>query len=254
MIVAAAVGVRAGAFDFQDDRAAVNKTCPVMKGKLIKKDILSVHEGRPIGFCCETCKKLWDLTPSEYAANLNEYDPPKIEQLAKIGRMAPEFELRDTDGRIARSADFKDQIVILQWTDPACKVSQRVADKVTIPMIAGIKKGPIKVVHLLICSDTEAKAVAVAAFLSVRKIESKGLMDTDASVAKIFGVRTTCQALVIDAKGVLRYSGAIDDDPAGKKGDKAANHVVKAVTAILEDKKVSPEKNNPYGTPLKLPP
>jgi hypothetical protein len=251
MIVAGGIG--GGASGLQDDRAAVNKTCPVMKGKLIKKDILSVYAGKPIGFCCETCKKLWDETPGEYAANLNEYDPPKIEQLAKIGKMAPEFELRDTDGRIVRSADFKDQIVILQWTDPACKVSQRVADKVTAPMIAGIKRGPIKVVHLLVCSDTEAKAASVAAFLSVRKIESKGLMDTDASVATLLGVRTTCQALVIDAKGVLRYSGAVDDDPTGKKGEKAVNHVVKAVTAILEGKKVSPEKNTPYGTPLKPP-
>ncbi|HTF57854.1 MAG TPA: redoxin domain-containing protein [Planctomycetota bacterium] len=253
LAIALAAGTGGAAFTLQDDRAAVNKTCPVMKGKLIKKDILSVYDGKPIGFCCEACKKAWDLSPGEYAANLTEAASPKVQTLARIGKPAPEFELRDTGGYIARLADFKDQIVILQWTDPACPVSKRVADGITAAMIATVKKSSTKVVHLSVCSDTEAKAVAVAKFLSDRKIDSRGLMDTDASTAVLLGVRTTCHALVIDAKGVLRYSGAIDNDPAGKKGDKAVNHVVEAVTAILEDKKVSPEKTNAYGTPLKLP-
>jgi peroxiredoxin/YHS domain-containing protein len=253
LAMAVAAGVGGAAFALQDDRAAVNKTCPVMKGKLIKKDILSVYEGKPIGFCCEACKKAWDQTPSEYAANLTLAEPPKVVCLALVGKPAPEFELRDTGGYIAKPSDFKDQIVILQWTDPACPASKRVADGVTSAMIANLKKASAKVVHLSVCSDTEAKPEAVAKFLSDRKIESRGLMDTDASVAKLLGVRTTCHVLVIDGKGVLRYSGAIDNDPAGKKGDKAVNHVVAAVTAILEDKKVSPDRTNPYGTVLKLP-
>lgn len=253
LALAAAAGIGGAAFALQDDRAPVNKTCPVLKGKLIKKDIMSVYEGKPIAFCCEACKKAWDLSPSEYAANLTEAEAPKVQMLARIGKPAPEFELRDTGGYVARLADFKDQVVILQWTDPACPVSKRIADGVTAAMIANLKKASAKIVHLSVCSDTEAKNEIVAKFLSDRKIDSRGLMDTDGSTAKIFGVRTTCHALVIDAKGVLRYSGAIDNDPAGKKGDKAVNHVIEAVTAILEDKKVSPERTNAYGTPLKLP-
>jgi len=251
LAVAVAAGVGGAAFALQDDRAAVNKTCPVMKGKLIKKDILSVYEGKPIGFCCETCKKLWDQTPLDYAANLTLAEPPKIFTLAVIGKPVPDFELRDTKGYIAKPGDFKDQIVILQWTDPACPVSKRVADGVTAAMIASAKKASDKVVH--VSSDTEAKPEVVGKFFSDRKIDTRALMDTDASVAKVLGIRTTCQVLVIDGKGVLRYSGAIDNDPAGKKGDKAVNHVLAAVTAILEDKKVTPDKSNPYGSTLKWP-
>ena len=241
------------AFTLQDDRAAVNKTCPVMKGKLIKKDILSVYQGNPIGFCCETCKKIWDQDPGEYAANLKEGEPPKVPKVVLIGKPAPEFEMRDTGGHIARLADFKDKIVIYQWVDPACPVSKRLAEKVTATMIANAKKLAPKIVHLSICSDTEAKPDAVAGFLADAKIESRALMDTDGSVAKLFGVQRTCAALVIDAKGVFRYWGAVDNDPTGKKGDKAVNHVVDAVKAIVEEKKVSPEKTTPYGTPLKPP-
>jgi len=249
--LAAAVG--GAAFALQDDRAAVNKTCPVMKGKLIKKDILSVYEGNPIGFCCEACKKAWDLTPSEYAANLTLAAPPKVVCLAQLGKPSPEFELRDTGGYLAKLADFKDQIVILQWADPACPVAKRVADGITGAIIANFKKAATKVVHLSVCSDTEAKPENVAKFFADRKVETRALLDTDGSTAKIFGVRTTCHALVIDAKGILRYSGAIDNDSAGKKGDKTVNHVTEAVTAILEGKKVSPDHSNAYGTPLKLP-
>jgi len=253
LLISMAVAAGAGAYALQDDRAAVNKTCPVMKGKLIKKDILSVHQGKPIGFCCEKCKQAWDQDPSEYAANLTEAEPPKVLMSAVLGKPAPEFELRGTDGYITKLDDFKGRIVILQWIDTNCPVAKRVADKVTPALIARVMKGDTKVVHLSICSDTEAKPEAVALFLTDRKLASTGLMDTDGSTAKLYGVGRTCHAVVIDGKGALRYMGAIDNDPAGKKGDKAVNHVSDAVAAILENRKVSPEKSPPYGTPLKLP-
>jgi peroxiredoxin len=248
---AAAAGI-AGVL--QDDRAAVNKTCPVMKGKLIKKEILSVYENKPIGFCCDTCKKIWDEDPAEYAANLTEAEPPKVPQRPlQMGKPAPEFEARDAHGHVVKLADYKDKIVIVQWTDSNCPVARRLAEKVTVSMIENARKASDKVVHLSVCSDTEATGYALNKFLTAEKIDSRGLMDVDGGIARLYGVGKSCHALVIDAKGALRYWGAVDNDPAGKKGDKVVNHVVDAVKAIVEDKKVSPDKTNAYGTPLKPP-
>jgi YHS domain-containing protein len=97
----------------EDDRAPVNKTCPVQKGKAINRAFMSVYENRPIAFCCEKCKKLFDDDPSEYAGKLPATEAPKAPGFAQLGRPAPPFELRDTDGSLVKLADFKDQIVVL---------------------------------------------------------------------------------------------------------------------------------------------
>jgi peroxiredoxin len=249
-IAVAAAGAAGTAWALQDDRAPVNKTCPVMKGKAVKTAYMSVHEGRPIGFCCGKCKKLWDQDPSEYAGNLPPAEPPKVPEFAQMGKPAPVFELKDTDGSVVKLADFKDQVVVLQWTDPECPVSKRVAEASLVA--ATIKKiGPVaagKMFHFSVCSAKGAKAEALSKFLG--KSESKGLLDADGKIAKLYGTKTTPQAFVIDGDGVLRYAGAIDNDPDGKKGDKAVNYVAAAITAILEGKKVSPDVTKPYGTPL----
>jgi peroxiredoxin/YHS domain-containing protein len=247
------LAVAAGVFAVQDDRAPINQTCPVMKGKLIRKDLLSVYKGQPLGFCCEKCKDEWDKDPSEYAANLTTAPAPKVVPLAVPGKPAPEFELRDSKGYIARSADFQKKIVILQWMDRECKTADRVAKTVMPDLLAKVKKLSDKFVHLYVCSVPNAMVESVDNFISDYSLESRGLMDRDGSTAKVFGAMTTCHVFIIDGDGVLRYSGAIDDDPAGKKGDKRVNHVLAAVTAIVEGKKVTPAHSKPYGTPLRLP-
>ena len=254
--LAAAACVAGTARTFQeDDRAPVNKTCPVQKGKPIKEEFMSVYEGRPIAFCCGKCKKLWDEDPSEYAANLPPAERPKEPGHAQLRQPAPLFELKDTDGSAVKLADFKDQIVVLQWTDPACPVSKRLAaDGVTAAMIAKIKRSASdKLFHFSICSAAGAKPDAVGKFLSENKVDSKGLMDPDGKIAKAYGARTTPHVFVIGVDGVLHYSGAIDNDPDGKRGDKAVNYVVEAVTSILAGKRPKTEKMAPYGTALKLP-
>ena len=253
-VAVAAAGAAGTAWALQDDRAPVNKTCPVMVGKPIKTAYMSVHEGRPIGFCCGKCKKLFDADPGEYAGNLPPVEAPKSPGVAQLGKPAPAFELKDTDGNVVKLADFKEQIVVLQWTDPACPASKRLAaDGVESAMIKKIRlSAKDKIFHFSICSAAGVKGEAFAKFLADAKVDSKGLMDPDNKVAKMFAARTTTHAFVIGTDGVLLYSGAVDNDPDGKKGDKAINYVADAVASIVEGKKPKPDKTTPYGTALKV--
>ena len=52
------------------------------------------------------------------------------------------------------------------------------------------------------------------------------------------------------AQGILRYQGAIDNDPAGKNAG-AENYAVKAVKAIVSGGRISPESTKPYGCSVK---
>jgi hypothetical protein len=59
---------------------------------------------------------------------------------------------------------------------------------------------------------------------------------------------------VIDAEGVLRYQGAIDDDQRGDKGDQATNYVVNAVQQIVAGETVAPDITRSYGCTVKYAP
>ena len=56
---------------------------------------------------------------------------------------------------------------------------------------------------------------------------------------------------VIDSKGMLRYSGAVNDDPDGKKGDKATPQLKNALDALLANKDVPAATTTPGGAPIK---
>ena len=43
---------------------------------------------------------------------------------AKIGQPAPDFELKDTDGKTVKLSDYKGKIVVLDWVNPGCPVCQ----------------------------------------------------------------------------------------------------------------------------------
>ena len=76
-------------------------------------------------------------------------------------------------------------------------------------------------------------------------------IDKDGMLAEKFGAQTTSQSFVIDAKGMLRYSGAIDDDPKSEKADKATPHVKRALEALLAGKDVPAATTPPAGNPIK---
>lgn len=77
--------------------------------------------------------------------------------------------------------------------------------------------------------------------------EHRILVDHGNEVSDLFQARSTPHCFVLDKDGVIRYAGALDDDPRGSKGEEATNYVVDAVAAVLAGKPVEVEKTKPYG-------
>ena len=227
-----------------------NTTCPIMEGKAVKPKITSVYQGRTVAFCCTKCKKLWDKDPSEYAGNL----PPveKAAEGAEIGKRIPDFEGVDVDGGKVQSASLK-PLLILQWIDPACPTSQRLASGIIQATYDKLGSSVEKFKHVLVYSGVGASPPALKKYAQDKKLSQDYviLVDGEAKAAKVMGAKTSSHVFVVDQDGILRYSGAVDDDPDGKKGDKAINYVVEAVKAIRAKKPVNPETSTPYGTDLK---
>lgn len=173
---------------------------------------------------------------------------------AKVGELAPAFELTDTDGKVVKLADFKDKVVVLEWFNPTCPfiVKHHKTHNTMSDLVAKYKGKDV--VFLAINSGAANKAGAGketnAKAKSDWKIDFPILLDESGKVGRAFGARTTPHMYVIDKKGLLAYTGAIDDnDSVDTVG--STNYVANAVDAVLKGESVAKPETKPYGCSVK---
>jgi hypothetical protein len=76
-------------------------------------------------------------------------------------------------------------------------------------------------------------------------------------VGKAYGATNTPQIVIVDAKGIVVYKGAVDNSPDGEgespqpEGAKLVNYVEQALAEIAEGKPVSVPSTKPYGCSVK---
>ena len=180
---------------------------------------------------------------------------PEAVTAAAIGEPAPAFTLVDSTGRSHSLADYSGKIVVLQWINPDCPVCRRTSasGKVTA-MRKRLDEITPGVVHLAVNSTHYMEPSVGEAYLKTYKIEAPVLIDRDGKVGHLYGAKRTPHLYVIDARGVLRYQGAIDDDQRGDKGDQVTNYVVQAVQQIVAGETVAPDITRSYGCTVKYAP
>lgn len=166
-----------------------------------------------------------------------------------IGKPAPDFKLKDTNGKDVSLADYKGKVVVLEWANAGCPVCKRHATAGTAGKVLGNFKDK-GVVWLNIDSTASAKADDCKKFATDNKM-STYLMDPTGATGKAYGAKTTPHCFVIDTKGNVAYMGAIDDDNDGSKGDKAVNYVKDAIDAVLKGSTVAKATTEPYGCSIK---
>ncbi|MCY1017789.1 thioredoxin family protein [Pyxidicoccus sp. MSG2] len=168
---------------------------------------------------------------------------------AEVGKAAPAFTLKDETGKEHSLAQYKGKVVVLEWTNPECPFVQR---HYSADTMANTLKGfdAKKVVWLAVDSTAHNTPDKSAAWKKTEGFSYPVLQDASGTVGKSFGAKTTPHMYVIDEQGVVRYAGAIDDDPRGKN-DKKVNHVKAAVDALLGGKPVPTGTSTPYGCSVK---
>jgi peroxiredoxin len=175
---------------------------------------------------------------------------PSLAEVA-VGQAAPEFRLKDLDGRDVGLADFKGRVVVLEWANPNCPFWRGHATRNTMTGVAA--KHPQAV--WLAIDSTNAKhgdyleTAAWKDFLAKHGIGYALLRDNDGATGRAYGARTTPHMFVIDAEGRIAYMGAIDDDPHG--GAPKVNYADAALTALEQGAKPDPASTRPYGCSVK---
>ncbi len=203
-----------------------------------------------------------------FAAPTAPIEPPAATAPAKadakaaapslVGKAAPDFTLKDLDGKDVKLSSFKGKVVVLEWFNPGCpyvKKSHTVGS-----LIDTAKKHTAKgVVWLAINSGAagkqghEPKMNAESA--KTWAMSHPILRDVDGTVGKAYGATNTPHMFVIDKKGVVAYAGAIDNSPDAEKksaeGGTLINYVDVAVEAVSAGKPVKTAQTKAYGCGVK---
>ncbi|MFY1830905.1 thioredoxin family protein [Myxococcus fulvus] len=168
---------------------------------------------------------------------------------AEVGKPAPAFTLKDEAGKEHSLSKYKGKVVVLEWTNPECPFVKRHYEADTM---ANTLKGfdAQKVVWLAVDSTSHNTPEKSAAWKKTEGFSYPVLQDASGTTGKAYGAKTTPHMYIIDAEGVVRYAGAIDDDPRGKN-EKKNNHVQTAVDAVLNGKPVPASTTTPYGCSVK---
>jgi peroxiredoxin len=175
-----------------------------------------------------------------------------------IGELAPDFTAQDTHGESHSLSDYKGKFVILEWFNHDCPFVRKHYNSGNMQKLQRkyTQKG---VVWLSINSSAPGKQGHYPQSEASRLTQEKGatptavLLDSDGTVGRLYGAKTTPHIFIIDPSGVLVYQGAVDDTPTTEVADipKAVNYVELALEAALAGKPVEISSTKSYGCSVK---
>jgi peroxiredoxin len=177
---------------------------------------------------------------------------------AEVGKPAPDFTLKDLDGKEVKLSSFKGKVVVLEWFNPGCPFVKNAHTKGSLKEAAK-KHTKNGVVWLAVNSGAPGKQGAgVDANREAAKafsMEHPILLDESGDVGRTYGATNTPHMMVIDAQGTLVYRGAIDNSPDGEgespTGGKLVSYVDEAAFAIASGKAPSTTETKAYGCSVK---
>ena len=176
----------------------------------------------------------------------------------EVGKPAPAFSGTDSSGNTWSLESLQGTPVILEWTNDHCpyvvkhydsgnmQALQREAAEAGYVWLSVISSAPGKQGNV---SGEQANALTVSRDAAPAAV----LIDSNGSIGKAFGARTTPHMFVIDEAGTLVYMGGIDDKPTTDQADVAGaeNYVRLAMADRADGKPIQQPVTRPYGCSIK---
>jgi peroxiredoxin len=177
---------------------------------------------------------------------------------AKVGAPAPAFTSSATTGKNVSLADYRGQLVVLEWTNHDCPYVRKHYETGNMQAVQKEVTGQ-GVTWLTIISSAPGTQGHVSAgradeLTTTRKASPTAvLLDPTGVVGKTYGATNTPHMYVIDKAGTLVYAGAIDDRPTTRRDDVqgAQNYVREALQAVAAGQPVKTPVTRAYGCTVK---
>ncbi len=170
---------------------------------------------------------------------------------SKAGKKAPEFKLKNYDGKTIELSDYKGKIVVLEWLNYECPFSRYHHEKANTMVELADKYKDKNVVWLAINSTSHLITEKNKEFAEKNNISYPILDDRSGKVGRAYKARTTPHMFIINAKGMIVFDGAIDNSPLGRRKKGVINYVDKALGELTSGKKISVPRTKPYGCTVK---
>lgn len=176
-----------------------------------------------------------------------------------INALAPAWSGVTSTGATASLDQFRGKTVIMEWTNHGCPFVQKHYDGGNMQATQAIAAKDEDVVWVTVISSAPGKqghvSGAAADALSIKRGATPDhvILDEAGTIGRAYRARTTPQIFVINADGILKYDGAMDDNPSSKLSalDGATNYALVAMTAVLAGEDPDPAKTKPYGCSVK---
>lgn len=178
--------------------------------------------------------------------------------VATVGRAAPDFKGKDTNGKEQTLSQYKGKIVVLEWTNPDCPYVHKHYESGNMQ---SLQKEALAqdVVWLTVASSAIGKEGYYGAAESNKwMVDNKSaptarLMDPTGVIGHLYGAKTTPHMFVVNPEGTLVYSGAIDDNDSFKQEtiSGAKNYVREAIKSIKAGTPVEVATTKAYGCSVK---
>ena len=137
-------------------------------------------------------------------------------QNPSINTKAPNFVAVNSYGQTIQLSDLRGSPVILEWTNHECPYVARHYDENNMQDVQKIARAA-GIIWLSVISSTPGDQGHVSADKANALTDSRGaspahvILDESGEVGMLYGAKTTPHMYMIDANGILRYKGAIDD-------------------------------------------
>ena len=123
-----------------------------------------------------------------------------------INQPAPDFALPDLEGLVHCLSDYRGRIVIVNFWSAECPWSEATDAEIG----AESEAWGAGVVHLRVAANANEPEELLRSVAQSRQL-APILKDAEAVVADLYAAETTPHLFVVDALGLLRYTGAVND-------------------------------------------
>src|SRR5437773_940733 len=134
---------------------------------------------------------------------------------AEPGTTAPDFALRDTEGRSVSLSSLQGQAVVLCFTSARNPNCMQYHDR--IEAIARRYRADARVRFYAVNVDPNADALEVRVDAKIVGRSFPTLVDPAGQVAARYSIIDTPQIAIVDPSGLLRYRGPVDDNAVSEQ-------------------------------------
>jgi peroxiredoxin len=182
-------------------------------------------------------------------------------QNPSINTQAPNFVAVNSYGQTIQLSDLRGSPVILEWTNHECPYVARHYDENNMQDVQKIARAA-GIIWLSVISSTPGDQGHVSADKANALTDSRGaspahvILDESGEVGMLYGAKTTPHMYMIDANGILRYKGAIDDIGRGMQFFNASfkdakNYVSSQLIELVANQSLAINTTIAYGCSVK---